>query len=190
METTLSSTHPDTIRNKHDYYVTPDWMVREFLEEFLIDFPQCKESLILDPCAGGCSKNDMPYPTELISRGFRVISQDIREDSKALVKADYLNNSYMGDYDLIITNPPFDKSVPITQKAINESTITVVLQRLNWVGSDWRAKEFWKDAPLRWVYAHNKRASFTENGKKDSIEYAHFVFEKGYTGKAGFTLIL
>jgi hypothetical protein len=186
----LSSTHANKIRNKEDYYVTPNWMVSEFLDEFLVDFPQCKKSLILDPCAGGCSKYDMPYPSELMNRGFGVISQDIRVDSRASVKADYLKNKYMGEYDLIITNPPFNKSVDVTVKAIAESKITVMLQRLNWIGSNWRAEEFWKDAPLRWVYAHNKRASFTDDGKKDSIEYAHFVFEKGYTGKAGFTLIL
>lgn len=108
--------------------------------------------------------------------------------NRAAVKFDYLNTPFMGEYELICTNPPFDLSVEIAEKAIEESKVAVMLQRLNWIGSDKRVP-FWKNAPLKHVYAHNKRASFTGDGKKDSIEYAHFVFEKGYVGESKFTLI-
>jgi len=30
-----------------------------------------------------------------------------------------------------------------------------------------------------YVFVHSKRISFTDNGKTDSIEYAHYVWKKG-----------
>jgi len=185
----MSSTNRGAERRKDDYYVTPDWMVEEFLDIFLQDYPLREEAIILDCCAGGCANYDMPYPKALIKRGFTVITQDIREDSRAAIKADYLAAPAALPYDLIITNPSFTLSVDITIKAINEAAMVVMLQRSGWIGSNWR-KPFWRDAPLCHNYAHNKRPSFTCDGHKDSIEYSHYVFKKGHTGKAFFDIIL
>ena len=186
----MSSTNRSAERSKWDYYVTPHWMVKEFLESYTERYPLPFDAQLLDCCAGGDSKRPMSYPTVLAEAGFTsVTTVDIRNDSGASIVSNYLHLPKFNHFDLIITNPPFDVSVEIVEKAIEEGDIVVMLQRLNWIGSDKRAP-FWKSAPLKHVFAHNKRASFTENGQKDSIEYAHFVFEKGYVDEAKFTLIL
>ncbi|HBF3986180.1 TPA: hypothetical protein KOD80_004273 [Clostridioides difficile] len=35
----------------------------------------------------------------------------------------------------------------------------------------------------KYIFVHNRRMSFTDDGKTDSIEYAHFVWQKGYNPK-------
>ena len=58
-----------------------------------------------------------------------------------------------------------------------------MLQRLNWLGTAKR-KPFWDAAPLKHIYIHHKRPGFYPEfpNKTDSIEYAHFVFQKGFVG--------
>ena len=65
-----------------------------------------------------------------------------------------------------------------------------MLQRLNWLGSAKR-KPFWDTAPLKEIYVHHKRAGFNpeQPNAKDSIEYAHFVFQRGYSGPVKLSII-
>ena len=35
----------------------------------------------------------------------------------------------------------------------------------------------------KYVFVHNRRMSFAEDGKTDSIEYMHAVWQKGYRSK-------
>lgn len=32
----------------------------------------------------------------------------------------------------------------------------------------------------KWIYVSHKRMSFTDDGKTDSIAYAHYIWKKGY----------
>lgn len=184
----MSSTARGTERNANDYYVTPHWLVREFLERFIPEHNIDVTTRTLDPAAGGCDKYEASYPAVLSEFGFiNLTSTDIRVDSKADVPCvDYLETRALSYRGLIITNPPFDCSIEFTEKAledVEENGHVVMLQRLNWLGSKKR-KQFWDNAPLKHVYVHHKRASFYPDkpNKKDSIEYAHFVFQKGYSG--------
>ncbi len=52
-----------------------------------------------------------------------------------------------------------------------------MLLRLNFLGSISRF-EFFKKYMPKYIYVHHKRIAFTDNGKTDSIEYAHFVWHK------------
>ncbi|MDO6426201.1 SAM-dependent methyltransferase [Thalassotalea sp. 1_MG-2023] len=191
----MSSTARGTVRNANDYYVTPLWMVDEFLERFVPEYSIDVNDSILDPCAGGCDKYEMSYPTVLAKHGFKDITTiDIREDSRAENKGvDYIKAFLDFDIDLVITNPSFEDSVEITNKALSDVKnrgFVVMLQRLNWLGSQKR-KSFWDDAPLREIYVHRKRAGFDPEkpNKTDSIEYAHFVFQKGYQGSVSLSII-
>jgi len=109
---------------------------------------------------------------------------DIRSDSLANIKANYLEYDCKNKYDMIITNPPFNIALDIIKKAlndVNESGYVIMLLRLNFLGSKQRFK-FWENNKPKYIFVHHKRMSFTENGGTDSIEYAHFVWQRGYYG--------
>ena len=187
----MSSTNRGTQRNADDYYVTPHWLIEDFLVAFSencrFNFDEQAYPLMLDPSAGGCDKYEMSYPTVLEKHGFNVNSWDIREDSRAnLTGVNFLNvPSYESrKYDMIITNPPFNVAQEFTEHAlemVKEGGLVIMLQRLNWLGSQKR-KPMWQKLPLAAVYVHSKRPGFDPQkpSKTDSTEYAHFVFCKGY----------
>ncbi len=187
----MSSTNRGTQRNADDYYVTPHWLIEDFLAAFSencrFNFDEQAYPRILDPSAGGCEQYPMSYPTVLEKHGFTVESWDIREDSRAnLTGVNFLNvPSYESrKYDMIITNPPFNQAQAFTEHALEmvcEGGLVIMLQRLNWLGSQKR-KPMWQKLPLAAVYVHSKRPGFDPQkpSKTDSTEYAHFVFCKGY----------
>jgi hypothetical protein len=53
-----------------------------------------------------------------------------------------------------------------------------MLLRLNFFGTKIRKPFFTENMP-KYCFIHHKRISFT-NGGSDSIEYAHFVWQKGH----------
>lgn len=201
----MSSTGRSLIRkdNKFDFYITNPEMVRHFLNHFFeIVSLNHLETIFLDPCAGGNDKYEPPYPKVLREFEYELIKTlDIREDSLAEIKADYLTYECKNVYDVIITNPPFNIAIEIIKKAlfdVRESGFVIMLLRLNILGTVDRF-EFWKNNPPRYIFVHHKRASFIPDdihyinekeeekilkaGSTDSIEYAHFVWLKGYLGK-------
>ena len=184
----MSSTNRSDARLSHisDYYVTPVDKITEFLNVF------CKyENVftrdnvkILDPCSGGDSKNGMSYPIALnLLNVTGVDTVDIREDSQAQIKGDYLTLDLKGKYDVIITNPPFNVSKDIILKALNDvkdNGFVIMLLRLNYFGGKVR-QDLWTNHMPKYCFVHNKRISFTDNGKTDSIEYCHIEKQKGHT---------
>jgi hypothetical protein len=113
---------------------------------------------------------------------------DIREDSLAEIKHDFLQWDTSIDYDLIITNPPFAIAEEITRKALSladpESGKVIMLQRLNWLGSASR-DDFFTQYPPSLIVMHAKRPSFGGTSSTDSIEYAHIIWDN--SDKSGCT---
>jgi len=168
-------------RSKYDYYVTPQKDIEVFLKAFTKDCGNVfTGKTILDPCAGGDAKHEMSYPT-VIRKMFNqhTITADIRKDSRASVKIDYLNHVYNGKADVIITNPPFNKALEFIKKSLQHSRgYVIMLLRLSFLESKTRFDFFQNNMPT-YIYVHHKRISFTDDGKTDSAAYAHFVWEKG-----------
>lgn len=181
----MSSTNRSNARAEHiaDYYVTPQSHIRNFFATFLADedIQRPDKMRTLDPCAGGDAHHTMSYPAVLEEFGIYPKTIDIREDSIAELHDDYLNVECT-DFDLIITNPPFNKAQMIIEKALNDVSVggyVVMLLRLNYFGSKQRF-QFWKNNMPKYAYVHHTRMAFTDNGKTDSIEYMHCVWQKGY----------
>ena len=206
----MSSTNRSNARKNHvaDYYVTPVQDIELFLNEFnkriIYDWSTAK---IADVCAGGNPKTEfdvehlMSYPTA-IKNIFNcdIDTYDIREDSFAKNKVDYLQYKMPYEPDMIITNPPFNIATSIIEKAIadvREDGYVIMLLRLNFFGSKEREKFFEKYIP-EWCFVHHIRIGFQDKkdengytiinpktglakkGSTDSIEYCHMVFRKGY----------
>lgn len=178
----MSSTNRSNARDNHvsDFYVTPVEQITIFLRDFVKAEPNFYKGIILDPCAGGDAQHPMSYPTAL---KVPVFTMDIREDSLAAVKGDYLNTDLDYTPDLIITNPPFNIAIDIIEKAlrdVRDGGFVIMLLRLNFFGGQLR-KKFWDQNMPKYCYIHHKRMSFTDDNKTDSVEYAHFVWQKGHS---------
>lgn len=181
----MSSTNRSNAREKHvaDYYVTPVEDIEIFLNELIRLEPAIFSGKILDCCAGGDEQHLMSYPDALCTFYSKDIDTiDIREDSRAKIKNNYLHVNCKNEYDVIITNPPFNTAMEIINKAfcdIKDGGFVIMLLRLNFFESKARLS-FWQGNMPKYVYVNHKRMSFTDDGKTDSIAHAHFVWQKGY----------
>jgi len=104
-----------------------------------------------------------------------------------LVTGDYLDFAprFYGledNFDLIIGNPPFSLAEKFIRKSmtmLNEKIGTLIfLLRLNFLGSQKRAKGLWKEFPVSSLYVLNARISFFNNGKSDDNEHGVYVWDK------------
>jgi hypothetical protein len=189
----MSSTNRSSARDKHiaDYYVTPIPSIVDFLMEFFNDRPDLSfdgSKAILDPCAGGDNSHPMSYPEAIGKWKYEnppfINTMDIREDSKAEIKDDYLSYTNLY-YDVIITNPPFNIALDVIKKALTEvkdGGLVIMLLRLNFFGSKARSEWFQDNMP-NYVYVHSRRMKFLNTGGTDSIEYCHCVWIKGQSEK-------
>jgi len=185
----MSSTNRTDARDSHiaDYYVTPVHSIKEFLTlQKQVNFA---DKLILDPCAGGDSKHTMSYPEALKGYNSAISTLDIRADSLAEVKTDYLGYQVPYVPDIIITNPPFNLALEVIQKAledVKDDGFVVMLLRLNFFGSKKRKPFFDRYPPLA-CYVHSQRMKFSDSSGTDSIEYMHCIWQKGVVPE--FTLL-
>lgn len=186
----MSSTNRSKARDLHiaDYYVTPIPVIVQFLNEFkkYENIFENKNIKILDPTAGGDANHPMSYPEALKQIGINNVDTiDIRQDSLAQIKADYLTYDCKNKYDVIISNPPFNIALDIIKKALNdvkENGFVIFLLRLNYFESVAR-KKFWENNMAKYAFVHSKRIAFTDKGGTDSIAYMHCVWQKGYNPK-------
>lgn len=181
----MSSTNRGYERHKSDYYVTPVSEISKFLDEFTkVNKINLDKLIVLDPCTGGDKLHPPSYPKALIGKGLdtsNILTIDIREDSHADKVIDYLEYDTPNIFNMIITNPPFNMAEDVIKKSLEDvksGGYVVMLLRLNYFGSKKRNKWLLENTPNQ-CYIHAKRMSFTDNGKTDSIEYAHFVWVKG-----------
>ena len=79
----MSSTNRGSTRNRDDYYVTPDWCVREFFRNWKEFEELSPNSRILDPSSGGLMENgvvveEATYPKILRENGLNCLNVDVR----------------------------------------------------------------------------------------------------------------
>lgn len=191
----MSSTNRGWVRSVSDYYCTPQQPICDFIKKFIELEPQIMEWVsirqdlkILDPCAWWDDTHDMAYPAVLFeywANHNNINTIDIREDSGALYKADFLLDNRercKWYYDLVISNPPFSHAQQFIEKSLEyckEWWFVVMLLRLNYFGSLQR-KKFRENNMPKYAFVHHKRISFTDWRWFDSIEYMHCVWQKWY----------
>lgn len=210
----MSSTNRGAVRSPNDYYLTDPKEIVRFIRYWRKTDPDAENfwsqpRKILDPSAGGLTEQvtipqkgvlrpplyfmpcEMSYP-EAINAGagrwadtvHQVHTMDIRENSRAEIKADFLVYGVAGlpmDYDMVITNPPFSRAVEFIRKAlmaVRDGGYVVMLLRLNFFGSEDRNHFFLSGKMPARAYVHAKRLGFTPDGKTDSIEYMHAIWRK------------
>ena len=184
----MSSTNRSNARESHiaDYYVTNVQDIELFLKELnkQINPNIWNEVKILDNCAGGDGDHPMSYPTAIKNTygNCDIKTIDIRKDSLAEIKADYLKLDLDFKPHIIITNPPFNLALEIIKKALDDvedDGYVIMLLRLNFLETKAR-KDFFDEYMPEYIYVHHKRMSFVEGKGTDSVAYAHYVWRKGY----------
>jgi len=101
-------------------------------------------------------------------------------DSPAVLHGNYLAADCKNNYDVIITNPPFNIALDIIKKALDDvktNGLVIMLQRLNFLGSQTRSAWFKQNMPA-YIYVHSRRMKFHNTLSTDSIEYAHYAWFK------------
>lgn len=185
----MSSTNRHNADKRHiaDYYVTPVDDIVKFLSAFDEEVTlNIWGRQILDPCAGGDELHAMSYPKALkeyyaIKDEDIIRTIDIREDSLAENKSDYLHTKLNYKPFVIISNPPFNQAIEFIKKALDDVAddgYVMMLLRLNFLETKAR-KDFFDNYMPSWIFVHHKRMSFTDAGGTDSVAYCHMVWKKG-----------
>lgn len=159
-----------------EVYPTPAWAVHRILERILLPW----NGRWFDPCAGECAIKKAAHQFvnfDVKKFGVQRIDwtlTDVRAGLDARVKeANYLQSDDQNRrFDVAMFNPPFSLAVAFASRASEHCTHVVMLQRLNWLGSEERSE--WVRANTPDTYVLPNRCSFTGNGKTDSQEYAWF----------------
>lgn len=119
----------------------------------------------------------MSYPTAIETlygdTSYSIFTIDIRDDSTASFKSDYLKTDIPTKPQIIITNPPFNIALDIVKKALNdvaEGGYVIMLLRLNFLETKAR-KTFFDEYMPKYIFVH---------GSTDSVAYCHMVWQKGH----------
>ena len=176
-------------RVKNDYYATPKYATRQFLEQLEKDGEALVGS-ILEPSCGGGHMSDVLiefYGEE------NVTSSDICD--RGYIKQDFTANFLDADFDMydnVITNPPFSLASEFIKKSLSISTKKVIMFAKIQLLEGVKRHEMFQNTPLKYVYVNSSRVATHRNGKErdengkkwaTTMCLAWFVWEHGYTGE-------
>lgn len=140
----MSSTNRGALRAPDDFYETPAWATRAILREL-----GASPSTVLEPTAGrGAIMRVVRehWPRARIT-GFEI------DDERAAATDDIVHGDFLElarecslRWDVAITNPPFALAMPVLEGCRRVARETVLLLRLNFLGSLERA-DFWRSVP-------------------------------------------
>jgi hypothetical protein len=169
---------PKTTETGHEFYPTPDYAITPLLDCDLLMLPG---GVWVEPCVGtGNIVNTINRRRPDVRWVMYDIDERVAQHCAGAIVADFLAQPTMAEQnagrlaDVLIMNPPFSLALEFAARAFQWASWVVMLQRLNWFGSQKRREWLRTFAPD--VYVLPKRPSFRPDGQTDSIEYAWFVW--------------
>jgi hypothetical protein len=181
------------------YYATDPEHVVDLIEYGFRALPMLASGVsglrVLDPCAGGHSADGkvifgMPYAEELQKRGATVNTVDIRPDSLAEHKTNFLMSDVRNAFglerdarwDVVISNPPFPLYRQFVERSFELAKCVIFLLPLN--VTEPRKRSF--EADLKWwreyrphVCLEHRRMKFGGADSSAFQQYGHFVWYPG-----------
>lgn len=171
-----------TERKEHDDYPTPSWCVDRLVEVDNVRHLLKYARYALEPCAGSGT-----IIRALQARAFRHNWTAVElqaQYKKALVETDAdvycpfnifnFGEKIGGQYDVIITNPPYSLAWDIVHWGWNTANWIILLLRINWLEGNKR--QLWLSNHVPDMYVLPNRPSFRPPGT-DSTGYAWFVWD-------------
>ena len=175
-------------RVEDDYYATPKYATRLFIDKLMEDNIKLKGSFLEPACGGGHISDvlieyfgdDNVFSFDLVDRGYARLNG---------VK-DFLTDDFKR-FDNIITNPPFKYAKEFILKSLSISNDKVMMLCKIQLLEGVKRYDLFKNTPLKYVYVYSSRVatyrngvSRDENGRKwaTTMCLAWFVWEKGYIG--------
>ena len=161
-------------RPENDFYPTSPESTQKLLNV---------ETFLASICE--CASGDGSMSKVLESAGYNVISTDL-EPRNYGSQLDFLSSKVLLAPN-VVTNPPFKIALEFVEHARNLGAVKIaMLCKLAFLGGAYRSQ--WLEAsPLKMVYDFKRRPPFyrnvIKNGGTGMIEFAWFVWERGYEGK-------
>lgn len=176
----LAGGNPSRGRVENDFYATHPDSTKALLAVEEIIYP------VLEPACGE------GHISKLLEQ-YKVKSFDLIDRGYGNVGVDFLTNEFTGDYNTIITNPPFNLFQQFVEKALKIAKKKVIMfGKLQALEGQKRAT-FLQKTPLKYIYVFKKRQQPMRNGKENdeitgkkmssTMAFAWFVWEKDYEGE-------
>lgn len=176
----LAGGNPSRGRVENDFYATHPSSTKALLEVEEIIYPA------LEPACG------QGHISKLLDE-YRTKSFDLIDRGYGNGGVDFLTHDFVGEYNTIITNPPFYLFQDFIERALKMAKKKVIffgkLQALEGM----KRGTFLENTPLKTVYVFKKRQQPMRNGHSNdeitgkkmssTMAFAWFVWEIGYTGK-------
>ncbi len=172
-----------------EFYPTPAWCVWRLLDH-LFHVPEAPKlwhpgSAWLEPCAGSGAivravESWRPVRTRnyTLRPAWSLCDIAPRADGLQVVAANYLEMQFPARFAVAITNPPFSLAMEFVRAMRADAGVVIVLQRMNWLGTEGRASFFRENTPD--VFVLPNRPAFCVNAKgqpvTDSCDYAWFAW--------------
>lgn len=176
----LAGGNPARGRVENDFYATHPDSTKALLSVEEIVYPA------LEPACGE------GHISKLLDE-YRTTSCDLIDRGYGNPNVDFLTNDFIGEYNTVITNPPFNLFQEFVEKALSlAKTKVIMFGKLQALEGQKRAT-FLQTTPLKTVYVFKKRQQPMRNGQindeitgkkmSSTMAFAWFVWEIGYTGE-------
>lgn len=163
----MSATNRGAKRALADFYATPEESFLPLLQYLPMD------SVFWEPALG-----DGRLVRLLRNSGRDAGGADLHPMKPGAEPVDFLRDPTQRDF--IITNPPFSLAKEFVTHAVNHSRETVLLLRLNFLGSKKR-RTWWRDYKPNALFVLSDRPDFTGEGG-DACDYAWFYWGRRWQG--------
>ena len=166
-----------------DYFPTPPWATRALFQEILKPnwlFPhQPKDDVLLETCLEpACGGGHM---VKVLQEYFlEVESCDVADYGQDRI-ADFLSSDVAGDYDFIITNPPFNLAEEFVLKALPMARQCVaIFARTQFMESIGRYERLFKPHPPQFIAQFSERVPIVKGRlsatASTATSYAWFIW--------------
>lgn len=169
------------VRQEHDYYATDPNALTSLLR--MKELPK-----VVYECACGAGH----LAEVLVKHGHSVVATDLVSRGYGVGGVDFLKVEKLPeDCNCILTNPPYKFTMEFIEHSLEllpEGGEAIFLLNVNALSGKARYERFYKHGVLKEVFVFPRRIQCAKNGdfasqNGSAVNYAWFVFRKGYLGK-------